>query len=116
MVGAGIRCTQGVYLAELQAIVRALSMLPASAAIRIYSDSRSLIEAINAYEQQLNERKQLRMSACPILQQRDAAGGSVTLSHVKAHTATATITTASLIASPTIMQTSHKADPTRVTR
>jgi ribonuclease HI len=93
MIGASIHSTQGVYPAELQAIARALAMLPASAAIHIHSDSRSSLEAIYAYEQQLNERKRLRMSARPILQlihrqlrSREAAGGSVTLSHVKAHT------------------------------
>jgi ribonuclease HI len=92
MVGAGIRRTQGVYPAELQAIARALAMLPASATIRIHSDSRSSLEAISAYEQQLNERKRLSMPARPILQlihrlmqQQEAAGGSVSLSHVKAH-------------------------------
>jgi ribonuclease HI len=93
MVGSSIRCTQGVYFAELQAIALAMHMLPASAAIRIHSDSRSSLEVIYAYKQQLNERKRLRMSAHPILQlihrlmqQREAAGGSITLSHVKAHT------------------------------
>jgi hypothetical protein len=84
MVSSAIRCTQGVYPAELQAIARALAMLPASAANRIHSDSRSSLEAVHAYEQQLNERPILQLNP-RLMQQREVAGGSVVLSHVKAH-------------------------------
>jgi hypothetical protein len=72
-------------------------MLPASAAVhgQIRSDScSSRAQGYSTYEQQLNKRKRLRMSARPILQliciyrlmhQRKTAGGSIKLSLVKAH-------------------------------
>jgi hypothetical protein len=90
--GAAIRCTRGIYPAELQAIARVLAMIPASFALHIHSDSQASIAAVIAYEQLSNERERLRMSARPLLQLishlhriRRAAGGSVQYSHVKAH-------------------------------
>ena len=92
LIGADIVCTQGIYPAELQAIARALAMLPLSFSLDIHSDSRSSIDAIRSYERQLNERKRMRMSARPLLQlvhnllgRRVAAGGRVDWQHVAAH-------------------------------
>ena len=92
LTGANIVCTQGIYPAELQAIARALAMLPLSFSLDIHSDSQAAIAAIRSYEKQLNERKRLRMSARPLLQlvhsllsRRAVAGGKVELHHVAAH-------------------------------
>ena len=94
LFGASIACTRGVYPAELQAIARALAMFPASCHLHIHSDSQAALAAIAAYEGECNERQRLRMAARPLLQLihhllavRSSAQGSVTLSHVKAHTA-----------------------------
>jgi len=89
LFGANIKCTRGVYAAELQAIARALAMFPASCELEIHSDSRGALAGIHAYETQLNERRRLRMSARPLLQliyhllQRRV--GDTHTSHVKAH-------------------------------
>ena len=92
LVGSSVTCTEGVYPAELQAIARALAMFPLSFHLHIHSDSQASLKAIDSFEQQTNERKRLRMAARPLLRlishllsRRRAAGGSVTLSHVKAH-------------------------------
>ena len=93
LFGASIACTRGVYPAELQAIARALAMFPASCTLHIHSDSQAALAGIAAYEGECNERQRLRMAARPLLQLihhllavRASAQGSVTLSHVKAHT------------------------------
>ena len=93
LVGSSINCTHGVYPAELQAIARALALFPLSFTLNVYSDSQASIRAIDAFEKQHNERKRLRMSARPLLQlihhllsRRKSAGGSVTWTHVRAHT------------------------------
>jgi len=98
MIGASIRCTSGVYAAELQAIARVLAMFPLSATLRIHSDSRGALAGIAGYERSCNERKRLRMSARPLLQlihhllqARARAHGSVHWAHVKAHTTHADI-------------------------
>jgi len=87
---------------EPQAIARALAMFPASCTLHIHSDSQAALAGILAYERQQNERQRLRMAARPLLQLihhllsvRSSAQGSVTLSHVKAHTAGADARTAS---------------------
>lgn len=92
LAGSGIDCTVGVYPAELQAIARALAMFPLSFHLHIHSDSQASLKAIDSCEQETNERKRFRMAARPLLRlighllsRRRAAGGSVTLSHVKAH-------------------------------
>jgi len=53
LFGASIACTRGVSLAELQAIARALAMLPASCALHIHSDSQAALAGI-AYEGECN--------------------------------------------------------------
>ena len=92
MIGSSINCTDGIYPAELQAIARALAMVPASFDIHIHTDSQSSIDAIGSYDSCLNERQRLRMSSRPLLalihrqlEIRHGAGGTVTLSHVSAH-------------------------------
>jgi exonuclease III/ribonuclease HI len=94
IIGASIACTSGIYPAELQAIARALAMTPASTSLHVHTDSQACIAAISKYEQLTNERRQMRMAARPLLQlisrllrARAAAGGSLTLTHVKAHSA-----------------------------
>ena len=93
MSGASIGCTQGIYPAELQAIARALAMLPASFMLHIHSDSESSIAAINSYELLTNERRRMRMAAHTLLQLihhllqvRKQAGGHASFHHVRAHT------------------------------
>jgi hypothetical protein len=94
LIGASISCTRGVYAAELQAIARALAIFPLSFHLHIHSDSQASLAAIHSFLQQSNERKRMRMSARPLLQfifclitRRQAAGGSISFSHVRAHTA-----------------------------
>ena len=91
--GASIACTQGIYPAELQAIARALAMLPLAHTLHIHSDSQGALAGIRSYEQQTDERQRLRMGSHPLLQlihhlhaKRSAAGGQVHYHHVKAHT------------------------------
>ena len=69
-------------------------MFPASCALHIHSDSQAALAGIAAFEGEYNERQRLRMAARPLLQLihhllavRTSAQDSVTLSHVKAHTA-----------------------------
>jgi hypothetical protein len=99
LIGASISCTRGVYAAELQAIARALAIFPHSFHLHIHSDSQASLAAIHSFQQQSNERKRIRkkkmrMSARPLLQlissaitRRQAAGGSIFFSQVRAHTA-----------------------------
>ena len=90
LFGASINCTRGVYAAELQAIARALAMFPTSCELEIHSDSQGALAGIRAYEDELNERRRLRMSSRPLLQlihhllQRRVANTHT--SHIKAHT------------------------------
>lgn len=92
LLGASISQTQGIYPAELQAIARAMAMFPLSYHLHIHSDSKASIAAITTFREQRNERKRLRMSARPLLYlinslcpRRLAAGGSLELHHVAAH-------------------------------
>jgi exonuclease III len=92
-IGSAISNTSGVYPAELQGIARALAMLPLTLHVHVHSDSQSSIAAVRNYRHEANERAQLRMAARPVLRlinhlcnTREAAGGSVSFSHVPAHT------------------------------
>ena len=92
MIGSHINCTTGIYPAELQAIARSLAMVPASFDIHIHTDSRSSIDAIESHEKCINERRRMRMSSRPLLALihhqldiRHRAGGTITMSHIKAH-------------------------------
>ena len=98
LVGASIAATSGVYPAELQAIARALAAFPLPCSLHIHSDSQAAIAGIRSYSAELNSRQRLRMAARPLLQlihhqieQRKAAGGSVELEHVRAHSTAADI-------------------------
>ncbi|MDR3548387.1 MAG: hypothetical protein P4M11_09020, partial [Candidatus Pacebacteria bacterium] len=93
LIGANITCTRGIYPAELQAIVRTLAMVPLSISLHIHTDSQASMAAIHSFHKQRNERKRMRMPARTILQlidhlrlRREAAGGTLKLSHVSAHT------------------------------
>jgi hypothetical protein len=92
LIGSDISCTSGIYPAELQAIARALAMLPLSLHLVVHSDSQSSIAAIGAFDSEHNERRRLRMAARTILQllqsllvRRRAAGGTARFLHVAAH-------------------------------
>jgi len=98
LIGSNITCTTGVYPAELQAIARTLAMLPLNLHIIIHSDSKASIVAVCNYQDQLNERRRMRMSSRPILEliqhlreRRRKAGGSSNLLHIAAHTANSDI-------------------------
>jgi hypothetical protein len=60
MIGSAIRCTRGIYPAELQAIARALAMFPLGLSLHIHSDSHSSITSIRSFLEDLNERARLR--------------------------------------------------------
>jgi hypothetical protein len=66
--------------------------------LHIHSNSQASIAGIRAYSAELNSRQRLRMAARPLLQlihhqieQRKAAGGSMQLEHVRAHSDAADI-------------------------
>jgi ribonuclease HI len=94
LIGAAIRCTTGVYPAELQAIARALAALPLSFRVTVHSDSAASIAALTSFLSQPNERKRLRMSARPLLllierllqRRADCTDTAVQFLHVRAHT------------------------------
>ena len=93
LFGSSISCSQGVYPAELQAIARTLALFPLSFDIHVHSDSEASIAAIQSFRHELNERARMRMAARTVLQlidhlfsRRQAAGGDVKISHVRAHT------------------------------
>ncbi|MCP6188397.1 hypothetical protein NL437_27135, partial [Klebsiella pneumoniae] len=67
MIGSAIKCTQGIYPAELQAIARVFAMFPLSMTLCIHSDSQSSIQSIRAYLEEPNERRRLRSAARTIL-------------------------------------------------
>jgi len=93
LFGSAIRCTQGVYPAELQAIVRAMAMFPLNLPLHIHSDSQSSIQSIRSFITEPQERRRLRSASRTILRliwhlfkRRFDADGRVTFSHVRAHT------------------------------
>jgi exonuclease III/ribonuclease HI len=93
------RISCGIYPAELQAIGRALALLPLSLRINIVSDSLSSLLAIRSFREQLNPRRRLRSSARPLLllidhlvQKRQEVTGdhdAVRLTHVPSHSTSA---------------------------
>lgn len=93
LIGSSIKCTRGVYPAELQAIARALMTIPIIYNMHIHSDSQSSIRAIASHRADCNERQRMRKSARPLLQHidqlwlaRTRAGSETRLTHVAAHT------------------------------
>ena len=92
-LGACSPNTQGVYPAELQAIARALAMVPVTMSLHIHSDSQASLAAIHSYSNQKRERKQMRMQSRPLLSlissmllRRQQHGSTTQLSHIEAHT------------------------------
>jgi hypothetical protein len=86
--------TQGIYMAELHAVVRALMSLPVTWKVTMVLDSKSSITAINKFVQQegVSMRSKLRMPGRPMLgmvtrlvKDREDNGGSVTWVHVNSH-------------------------------
>ena len=66
-----IRCSDSIFMAELQAIYRALLSLPIHTPMRIYSDSQAAVKAVQAYRQYSHDmyaRKRLRSPGRPLLQ------------------------------------------------
>ena len=86
----------GIYMAELQAVYRALVLLPVGASLRLLIDSRSVIDAIQFHlSGRLFDRARQRSSARPLLQlivqlirakQQRAPGTTVELVWQPAHT------------------------------
>ena len=95
--GARIATTAGIYPAELQPVARTLAMLPLPSSVHIHSDSQATIATLRPLladptDPLRTEREQLRRPGRPLvrmiahlLQRKRAAGGAVTLQHVKAH-------------------------------
>ena len=85
--------SSGIFMAELQGALRAISSLPATWDVEVVLDSKSALMAIQAYAEALTERTRIRMKGRPLLalvhkqvQQRVECGGSVTWVHTKSHT------------------------------
>jgi exonuclease III len=85
--------SQGIYMAELQAIVRALMSLPITWTVTVVSDSQSSILAVDRFINGTSNRAKLRMSGRPMLgllerlvHDREKNGGKVKWEHVKSHT------------------------------
>jgi ribonuclease HI len=93
LFGGRINARQGVgnYDAELQAIARALTLVPADTSVVIYTDSQSSIDAISRYRL-VGGRRQLRMAGrthlsliSGIMKAKVEEGADVHLLWVKAH-------------------------------
>ena len=86
--------SRGIYMAELQAVVRALMSLPVTWNVTVVLDSKSSMLAVEKYTSgTVSTRAKLRMSGRPMLDllkrlidDRYNHGGSVRLVHVKSHT------------------------------
>ena len=97
--GAPLRAEEGsgVFDAELQAIVRVLLVVPVQRNVIIYSDSRSSIDAINAWQTEVRCRSRLRMAGRPLLRisclraKHAKAHSSVTFEWVRAHSDTVSL-------------------------
>ena len=84
--------SQGIFMAELQGVARALNALPYTWEVQVVLDSKAALQAIQAYLVQVNERKRLRSKGRPMLEWiskmmtcRKLLGGEVTWTHVKSH-------------------------------
>ena len=89
---------EGNYDAELQAIARALTVVPVDTSVVIHTDSRSSIEAIGRYRSTSNVRRKLRMAGRlqltlinRLMQVKNEEGAEVKLAWVKAHTKEASV-------------------------
>jgi hypothetical protein len=96
MFGGAIESTvsQGIFMAELQGVARALTALPYTWELHVVMDSKAAMQAIQSYLGEPNERKRLRMNGRPLLEliskmirARKLLQGEVTWTHVKSHAA-----------------------------
>lgn len=93
--GAGISCkvSHGIYMAELQAVLRAIASVPIGWDVHVVMDSKSALQAIRTYADASTDRQRLRMEGRPMLamigkqvQLRQQHGGAVSMRHTMAHT------------------------------
>ena len=84
----------GIFMAELQAVYRALQSVPLAWSLQIVSDSQAAIRAVHAWQHAISCRKRLRMPGRPLLRliahlidAHARAGTSITLIHTHSHTA-----------------------------
>ena len=81
---------QAAYYTELAAITRAVLAAPLGVDINIYTDSKSSIEAVKRYLDEVNDRRKLRIAGRPFLdliqQLISMRSGRVQLLHVHSHT------------------------------
>ncbi len=91
--------SSGIFMAELQAIYRALQAVAVTWNLSIISDSQAAITAITEYQQAISERKKMRMAGRPILSlithliaAHRRAGSVVAFQHVKSHAAASAAT------------------------
>ena len=98
--GAGIptSVSQGIYMAELQAVLRAISAVPVSWAVEVVMDSKSALQAIQSYSTATTPRQRLRVEGRPLLAlinkqmaAKEKHGGSVRLVHIRSHTTDSTV-------------------------
>jgi ribonuclease HI len=59
--------SSGIFMAELQAIYRAMQSVPSTCSLTILTDSQAAVKAIETYEKVLSTRKRLRMIGRPLL-------------------------------------------------
>ena len=94
MIGSALYCSEGsgVFVAELQAIARAIMGPPASAHLVIYSDSLSAIQAISTFASLRRQRARLRAAGRPLLTLitrlialKESKGSSVRFVWIRAH-------------------------------
>lgn len=89
----------GIFMAELQAIYRAVQAVPITYDVRVITDSQAAMKAIEAYRVAISNRKRLRMTGRPLLHlimkltsAHEDKGSRVTIQHIKSHTTSATRT------------------------
>jgi len=81
---------QAAYYTELAAIARAIMAVPEAVNINLYTDSKSSIEAIQRYREEINDRRKLRVAGRPFLGLiellMNSRTGNVFFHHVHSHT------------------------------
>ncbi len=93
--GAGISLTvsHGIYMAEMQAVLRAIASVPVGWTVQVVMDSKSVLHAIQSYVNASSVRQQLRMEGRPMLaligkqiKWKQQHGGDVQFVHTRSHT------------------------------
>ena len=92
--GISLHVSQSAYMAELQAVVRALFAFPVTFSVHLYLDCVSAIRAVQAVcGGRVGRRAMLRMSGRPLIamiarqvRERQDRGGNVTFQHVRSLT------------------------------